>query len=197
MISGYDYWNGKEYLSFCERRLEQLFKHFNKKRLKNKTILELGSGTGYFGELLEHEGAIVTSVDAREEYVLALKQKYPNRECYNIDLNKVILSLGEYDIVFAFGIIYHLENPLDFLKKCFKIAPMLFICSLVSDEFYFEENVEDKGFNQSITGKSCKLSEDYLKNSLIYVGYTKIKNITDDGSWAEKDKKRVMFIARR
>ena len=80
-----------------------------------KTVLELGSGPGDLAEYFLSEGAYVTSIDGRAENICTAHDKFKDNHRWTgfvYDLEKQIAPIDvKYDIVIAYGILYHLSNP--------------------------------------------------------------------------------------
>ena len=90
-----------------ERLLPEL-----KKRLELKTALDLGCGLGYYSQILHGCGFDVLGVDGRDENIEEAKRRYPHLRFQVADAQDPTLSnLGSFDLVFCFGLLYHLENP--------------------------------------------------------------------------------------
>lgn len=122
------------YPAFVRGRIRNITDHAGPGWFKGKTVLEVGCGYGYAGELLEGMGAIVTSLDARAEHIDVVKRRYPKRATAVKDLNKDSLKdLGRFDSVVAIGLLYHLENPAFCIKEIAAITPIVYLCSIVFD----------------------------------------------------------------
>ncbi|HZT30021.1 MAG TPA: methyltransferase [Bryobacteraceae bacterium] len=115
-------------------RMANLFASFPPERLRGKRVLEAGCGTGELGEFLERHGCRVVSVDAREEFLVRLRQKYPSREAHRVDLDHWDPErLGRFDAVLAFGILYHLAEPEAFLAGCARITGTILLETMTRD----------------------------------------------------------------
>jgi len=92
----------------------------NLKVEKNVSILDLGSGEGALTLKIIEEG--YTNVEV-VEYIEG-RFEIKDVKCYNLDLNKIDLSLElnkTYDLVIAAEIIEHLENPSFFFRNISQI----------------------------------------------------------------------------
>jgi len=77
------------------------------------TALDAGTGTGYFAAHLSRQHNLqVTAFDVRPSNVQEAQPRHPNVKFAvgNIE-DADILQLGQFDLVIAFGLLYHLENP--------------------------------------------------------------------------------------
>jgi tRNA (mo5U34)-methyltransferase len=88
--------------------------------LSGKRVLDIGCADGYFSFLAESRGAEVVSIDAwpREGYFLAhqvldSQAKFHHMSVYDINAD----ALGTFDVVFFFGVYYHLKHPLLALER--------------------------------------------------------------------------------
>jgi len=60
----------------------------------------------------------VVCVDARPENIARLHSLYPGREAHvaNVEVDR-LSELGRFDIVFCYGLLYHVENPIAALRN--------------------------------------------------------------------------------
>lgn len=109
---------------------------------KNSSVLEVGSGPGYFLERLKENQINFTGLEL-------------NREAIKIALNKGIEVKNEmvqdhsvtayekYDVVCSFQVLEHISEPLEFLKSsvdCLKKGGILII-AVPNNDSYFKYNV--------------------------------------------------------
>ncbi len=91
-----------------------------------KTALDLGCGLGHFSAFLSNLGLEVLGVDGREENVLESRRRYPHLKFELADAQDPNLSsLGQFDLVFCYGLLYHLENPFVTIRSICKMARKL------------------------------------------------------------------------
>jgi hypothetical protein len=63
-------------------------------------------------------GCDVLCVDGRLENIRRLRELYPDRRAQVVDVQTEQLSEhGQWDIVFCYGLLYHLADPLAFLRR--------------------------------------------------------------------------------
>lgn len=77
------------------------------------TALDAGTGIGYFaGYLSRNHNLQVVAFDARPSNIEEAKRCYPEVTFVvgNAESDEIV-SLGKFDVVTAFGLFYHLENP--------------------------------------------------------------------------------------
>ncbi len=77
------------------------------------TAVDVACGAGFFSNLLKSLGLEVTGVDGRQQNVEDSRSRHPGVrfERFNAE-DPALRSLGKFDLVFCFGLLYHLENPL-------------------------------------------------------------------------------------
>jgi tRNA (mo5U34)-methyltransferase len=95
--------------------------------LRGKRVLDIGAWDGFFSFEMEKRGAEVVAIDCWDNPRLRLmRQILGSRVDYRIfdvyDLSPA--TVGRYDIVIFFGVLYHLKHPLLALER---------VCALSSD----------------------------------------------------------------
>jgi SAM-dependent methyltransferase len=86
-----------------------------------KTALDVGCGAGFFAKLLNDLNFQVKGIDLREENITVCRQRYPEIQFDIVDLDVELPNLGVYDVVLMFGILYHLQSPLQSILALSKI----------------------------------------------------------------------------
>lgn len=93
---------------------------------RGKTILDIGSGNGYYGaRMIEHGADCVICLDPSERAFLQLElfQKYARCENLQLDLlgYQDAAQLGIlFDIVLCMGIFYHQRDPMGVIEICYR-----------------------------------------------------------------------------
>lgn len=84
-------------------------------------MLDIGCGTAQILEYLP-EGIDYIGFDASREYIESARQRYPNRGNFYQELvtTATLNDLGEFDLVFASGLLHHLED--DEVRKLSELA---------------------------------------------------------------------------
>lgn len=84
-----------------------------KPKLNLQTAIDVGCGLGYFSQFLKSHGLQVTAVDGRQQNLDEAQRRYPDIRFLHFNAeDPAIKSLGKFDLVFCFGLLYHLENPM-------------------------------------------------------------------------------------
>jgi SAM-dependent methyltransferase len=77
-----------------------------------ETAIDVGCGQGYFSALLQRLGLRVTACDGRRENIEGASRKIPGAIFHVANVEDAALAgFGKFDLVFCFGLLYHLENP--------------------------------------------------------------------------------------
>jgi SAM-dependent methyltransferase len=93
-----------------------------------RSVVDLGSGIGRLSEYFVSRGCEVTCVDGREDNIAELRRLYPGRRARVVDVETdELLSLGQFDVVFCYGLLYHLADPFGFLLRAAKMAGELLV----------------------------------------------------------------------
>jgi SAM-dependent methyltransferase len=80
--------------------------------LNLRSAVDVGCGLGYFSELLRSLGLDVTALDGRRENTEEAARRNPEIRFHTMSAEDPTLpTLGKFDLVFCFGLLYHLENP--------------------------------------------------------------------------------------
>lgn len=87
------------------------------------TAVDIGCGVGYFSDVLHSLGLKVLGLDAREQNVLEARRRYPHLRFETMDAeDQGLIGFGQFDLVFCFGLLYHLENPFRTIRSINKMA---------------------------------------------------------------------------
>lgn len=87
-----------------------------------KTVLELGAGIDVFSQYLIQQNLQVEIHDGRAEIVTAIRERFIGLPVYCANLNHLFVTGKHYDLLFAYGILYHLHDPKAFIQSCDKMA---------------------------------------------------------------------------
>jgi len=111
----------------CDKKWQRIQNYLPS--LKDKTILDVGCGNGYYMLRMLGDGAkYVIGVDPT---LVFLAQYYGLVQCINRDINAHLLpipfedlppQLDQFDCVFSMGVLYHRRDPLEHLKRLYQHA---------------------------------------------------------------------------
>jgi len=89
--------------------------------LQNKTILDVGAGTGRLTTKLANLNGLVTALDVSEEILKVLKRKNKNIETVLGDAENLPFQDESFDIIIATFLIVHLKDPLTFFTEAHRV----------------------------------------------------------------------------
>lgn len=171
-------------------RLANLFAHVDVEEWSGKRILEVGAGLGHLGDAFEYLGFDVTSTDGRPEHVEQMKARGRRAFLLDLDSDRVGKLDEEYDLVLAFGVLYHLREPEQFLFACGKMCKILLLESAVSSA---EEPLLSKvpeiahgwrGQDQALHAVGCRPSVAWVETTCRRAGFDRIRDISNPlGDW--------------
>ena len=91
--------------------------------------MDIGSGTGFYIDLWKSLGVnSVTAIDITTIAVEKLRGKFPNSECYQLDIGSILpkeFRDRQYDVISAFAILYHLVDDICYQRAFENISQML------------------------------------------------------------------------
>lgn len=80
--------------------------------LAKKTVIEIGAGIGDHTSFFLDRECSVTSSDGRPELLSILKERFPESTTMVWDIETPPpVELGKYQVVYAYGILYHTSRP--------------------------------------------------------------------------------------
>jgi hypothetical protein len=170
-IGHYDLWT--------QNRINWIFSQFEDDFFVNQTILDLGGGRGHLVKMLStKKPKSIEIVEGRlNNFSKEFEYSFNNLE-YTLTTKR-----NQYDIVFNFGILYHITNWQVFLLNAINKTKhyMFFETEVLDDDtletFYQLENSTQ--YDQAISGLGSRPTEFMIESfldKLPFVEYTKIKD---------------------
>jgi SAM-dependent methyltransferase len=140
-----------------------------------RTVLDLGCGVGYFSALLRDLGFEVTATDSRAENIAEARGRHPGIDFSVANAEDPSLSsLGRFDIVFCFGLLYHLENPFRVIRNLHALTGKLLLIESMSvpneQPFLFVLD-EPAGVDQSMGAVSFYPSDGAILKMVYRAGF--------------------------
>ena len=205
------------YLRLNQRRLEHLASLGLP--LAGKRVLELGCGVGDLTAFWVDRGCRVHCVDGREENLAVLRAEWAGRsevtsEVRNMDeTGEFNAAGGKFDVVFCYGLLYHLEHPtkmLDFASAACGPNGVLLLETCVSfgEGTLVNPVAEDAAAgSQAVGGLGCRPTRGWVMGQLrerfehVYVPRTQPAHEEFPRDWSGKGTpgrlSRGVFVAGR
>jgi SAM-dependent methyltransferase len=143
-----------------------------------RRVLDVGGGVGHLAQFFVGRGCTVVSTDAREENVAEMHRIYPTLEGRVLDVERDdIGELGRFDIVFCYGLLYHLENPVLALRKLAGVCDDLMLLeTMICDSPLPVMRLEDETLSatQALRGIAHRPSPSYLAMALDRIGFASV-----------------------
>ncbi len=188
-VSGRPVFEGPLYREAELARLANLFGHVDLEQWKGLRILEVGAGLGHLGDAFRQLGFDVTSSDGRAEHVERMRAAGKN--ALVLDLDSVDPNIiADFDIVLAFGVLYHLSEPEHFLTMCGENAEILLLETAVLDrsEAAIEMVAEAggrRGQDQALNVYGCRPSPAWVEQTCRDAGFDSVRDIsTPMANWS-------------
>jgi SAM-dependent methyltransferase len=120
-----------------------------------QTAIDVGCGLGYFSALLQSLGLTVIGTDGRRENAEEAARRTPEVAFHTLNAeDSALVGLGRFDLVFCFGLLYHLENPFltirhlhAMTKQLLLVESVIFPGSLPLMALVDEGTTEDQGLH--------------------------------------------------
>jgi len=115
-----------------------------------KNVLDVGCGVGFFSRYLASLGLEVMSLDARSENISVAQERHPDINFFIEDIeNPKAKKLGSFDLIFCFGLLYHLENPFLAVRNLHALTgKILLIESMVTPSSFPTARFVDEGMSE-------------------------------------------------
>jgi hypothetical protein len=138
--------------------------------IAGKRVLEVGAGIGLHTPFFLRRNCDVTITDGLVNNVAEIKRRHPTLNSFVLDLEQdtSLEQLGFFDIIYCYGLLYHLRNAESALKRMSEISNLLLLETVVSaskeDDISFLG--DHGGNNGSIAGNACRPSRLWVLNQL-------------------------------
>jgi SAM-dependent methyltransferase len=146
--------------------------------LEGRRVLDVGCGVGHLAQFFVRKNCRVVCVDGRQDNVESLRQRYPGVEAHvgHVEVDP-LTAYGEFDVVFSYGLLYHLENPLAGLRNLASVCrDLLLLETVVCDSSAPVLHLIDEppSFNQTMDAMGCRPSPGYVTMGLNRVGFAHV-----------------------
>ena len=134
--------------------------------IKYHTVLEVGAGIGLHTEFFLDRGCDVMITDGAAANVEEIQRRWPgNRsQVLDVELDPDLRHLGHFDIVYCYGLLYHVGDPESVLRRLSEISDRILlelICNTDTAESLIIKR-DPNSLNQSTTGGACRPSREWI-----------------------------------
>jgi len=179
--------------------------------LAGKRVLEVGAGIGELTWFWEDLGCEVISTEVRDLNVNYARLKYPHRTVLERDVTKKgsHRDLGMFDIVFCYGLLYHVPDPGFVIADLGELCTELFLVESMVDANdgppQADQRQEYIGINHGIYNLACTPTRSWFMQELsrnfpyVYATKTQPKSQYFPLSWPvpQPHLARSVFVASR
>ncbi|MGQ0456368.1 MAG: class I SAM-dependent methyltransferase [Hyphomicrobium sp.] len=167
------YWfHNDEYLAINRARLAHLAFVVESMNLATRglRVIEFGAGVGDHTPFWLERGCAVTITEPRDDNLAILRERFPDSDIRQFDLDRDELSGETFDIVYAYGVLYHLSDPARAIATLASACGgFLFLETCVSygddeDPKRVAENVDIP--TQSVSGAGCRPTRPWIFSAL-------------------------------
>lgn len=101
-----------------------------------KTVIELGALDGRHGEVAVELGAeFVSAIDGRADNLAKARPDFPDRHAYIVGRAEQVSELvGPHNVGLAFGILYHVYEPLEVLGELMDLTSEVFVWTHIAPD---------------------------------------------------------------
>jgi SAM-dependent methyltransferase len=162
--------------------------------LTQRSVLEVGAGVGHLTDFFASRGCRVVATEARPDNVDELRRRRPDVTVVQADVEESLEWLGRFDVVFCYGLLYHLENPLRALRNMAEVCDDLLlietiVCDAQSPVLRLDD--ETKAVNQALRGVAHRPSPSYIALALNRIGFDDVYGVARPPAHPEYEFERV------
>jgi len=154
---------------------------------ENSKVLEIGPGHGSFTQLiLDKNPKFLELVEPNDICYNNIKIRFGNCSNVNIKKQDICETLStyqkkEFDVVVAFGVLYHWASPFDFLEKIVNYIEPEYFCldNPDNDQVRIKHETENTAgnrhvFNYRTVKLSIHLPPDIISTAMMNIGYKQL-----------------------
>jgi SAM-dependent methyltransferase len=141
--------------------------------LQNRSVLDVGCGVGHLMQFFLDRNCRVVGVDGRAENIERLRAQYPQRDVHVASCESDLSRFGQFDVVFGYGLLYHVENPAAALRNMAVVCRELLlletiVCDYDKPVVVFDD--ETKTVSQALHGVGSRPSPSFMVMTLDRIG---------------------------
>lgn len=172
-----DEFHSAPYLRHNQRRLEHLASL--RLPLSGQRVLEVGAGVGDHTSFFLDRGCTVLCTEGRKENLALLRSRFRDDPRVTVQLLDLEVSglpearpapLGPVDIVYCYGVLYHLSDPaaaLSYLARCTGRLLLLETSVSYGDGDAVNQVREDAALvSQAVSGQGCRPTRGFVLSRL-------------------------------
>ena len=161
----------KNYLKFSNVDQKPEFFSINRKLFSNKVVLDYGCGYGFFLDNIKKKAKKTLAIEPQKNFQDLIKSKGHQIVDHKLPDVKYLNSV---DVVTSFGVIEHINNPLNYLKLAFKLLKkngIFYVCTDNFEDILMQVNLKE--FNEFYfrTAHSWYFNNSSLRNLLLKSGF--------------------------
>jgi len=136
----------------------------------NARVLDVGCGSGKWGDLLKDKVCCVDGVEIWSPYIEKYKLKTIYRNVYNANIYTFCFETDTYDVVILGDVLEHLkyEQALSLISKLKKLVKEIYLIIPIS--VYIQGMVDNNPYEEHCYQWSNKEIQETLGFSLLHVG---------------------------
>jgi SAM-dependent methyltransferase len=145
--------------------------------LRERTVLEVGAGIGLHSAFFIESGCDITITDGRPENMAEIRRRHPGvkNRWLDLEVSSATDDLGEFDIIYCYGLLYHMSQPDVVLEKLASVCRDKILLELIcspSEENTVQYVADPPVFDQSTVGRGCRPSRRWILDKLTkYFGH--------------------------
>jgi 2-polyprenyl-3-methyl-5-hydroxy-6-metoxy-1,4-benzoquinol methylase len=154
--------------------------------LARKQVLEVGAGIGLHTPFFLERGCEVLVTDGNPVNVGEIRRRLPHVRSALLDLEQdgAIAALGTFDIVYCYGLLYHLSNPEAAIAKLASVCRGQLLLETVVGLGRYPEVQLIRDFvsnNQAVSGIGCRPTRSWIMQTLTrYFGHAYVTRTQPD-----------------
>ena len=156
---------------------------------EGRRVLDVGSGPGLLAEHLVARGASVTCVDGRADLLEEARSRVPSIETVVADVQRdPLLPIGRFDVVFAYGLLYHLAEPLRAIRNFVAVCDDLVLLETITldHELPLVQLVDEPAqANQAVDGLACRPTPSWVALALERTGMVMVYATTSEPAYRD------------